>query len=108
LPARLRLELRDQSLHLRILAIAGNKSQPCRNPADSAVDSGKTRFRPRKASPRRWKPDWNQHLEPVAAIPADRGNRAAFAVVGSGRQWNSTAYLVIAEFDITRIAYKLI
>jgi hypothetical protein len=73
LPARLRLEFRDQNLQLRIPAIA-----------DSAVDSGKTRFRPRKSQPRRRKPDWNQHLGPILATLADSGNRVHFAVFGSG------------------------
>jgi hypothetical protein len=94
LPARLRLELRDQNLQLRIPAIAGNRSQPCRSPADSAVDSGKT----------------------VLGLENRRlsaGNLIAISILNpfgryrptaeiepllrwcSGRQWNSTACLVL-------------
>jgi hypothetical protein len=52
--------------------------------ADSAVDSGKLRFRPRKLSRRYRKSHCNQPLEPILAVPADSGNRAPFSTVGSG------------------------
>jgi len=51
---------------------------------DSAVDSGKTHFRPRKAPPRRRRPICNQSVEPILAVPADSGNLVHFAVSGSG------------------------
>src|SRR6516162_3545540 len=51
---------------------------------DSAVDSGKTCFRPQKSSPRRRRLICNQWVEPILATPAGSRNRARFAPLGSG------------------------
>jgi hypothetical protein len=51
---------------------------------DSAVDSGKIRFRPRKLPRRRRKSNCNEWLEAILAMPDDSGNRAPFSAIGSG------------------------
>jgi hypothetical protein len=51
---------------------------------NSAVDSGKTRFRRQKLPPRRRESSSIQRVEPIFMAPADSGNRAPFAVLGSG------------------------
>jgi hypothetical protein len=63
---------------------------------DSAADSGKTRFGPRKLPPRRRKSYCNQQVEPIFAAPAGSGNRTPFAVLGSGPAEEFSAISVIA------------
>ena len=76
--------------------------------ADSAVDSGKLRFRPRKLPRRYRKSHCNQPLEPILAAPADSGNRAPFSTVGSGPAVELSRMPDIAKFGISGMLILLI
>ena len=76
--------------------------------ADSAVDSGKLRFRPRKLPRRCRKSHCNQPLEPILAAPADSGNRAPFSTVGSGPAVELSRMPDIAKFGISGMLILLI
>jgi hypothetical protein len=69
--------------------------------ADSAADSGKLRFRPRKLPRRCRKSHCNQPLEPILAVPADSGNRAPFSTVGSGPAVELSPCPDLAKFGIS-------
>jgi len=67
---------------------------------NSAVDSGKTHFRPLRVLSRRWKSHCNQNVEPVLAAPAGSRNRARFAPLGSRLAVEFNGMLAIAKFGI--------
>ena len=86
--------------HLRVrLAETGLEITKAALP-NSAVDSGKTHFRPLRVPSRRWKSHCNQNVEPVLAAPAGSRNRARFAPVGSRLAVEFNGMLAIAKFGI--------
>ena len=83
--------------------ISRRRASPARvrTSADSAVDSGKLRFRLKNCRVGVENLIVNQPLGPILAVPFDSGNRAPFLAVGSGLAAELSHMLGLAEFGIS-------